>query len=122
MGWRILIVLLGVVVAAALYLALREDDAGEREPGARTATRMGAEEIVIQIDAQARRVMRVPVPRGKRVVLVIRGRAGDEVHLHGYDRKAAIPARIAFRATIPGRFEVELEESGRQVAELTVGP
>ena len=32
------------------------------------------------------------------------------------------PARIAFRATIPGRFEIELEDRGVQIAELTVNP
>ena len=31
-------------------------------------------------------------------------------------------ARIPFRATIPGRFEVELEAEGRQIADLSVLP
>lgn len=50
----------------------------------------------------------------------------DEVHLHGYDLKATVtpqrPARLRFRASLTGRFEVELEESGIQVGRLTVVP
>ena len=48
----------------------------------------------------------------------------DEVHFHGYDLsqdvKAGGTAQIPFHATIPGRFEIELENTGVQLAELTV--
>ena len=50
----------------------------------------------------------------------------EEVHVHGYDREAAIPAggraKLRFPATIDGRFEIELHGSGQQIAELTVNP
>ena len=76
--------------------------------------------IPINTDAETRRT----IARGREVVLVISGAAGEEVHLHGYDVKRRIgpdgTVRLPFRATIPGRFEVELEESHRQVADLTV--
>lgn len=61
---------------------------------------------------------------GERVLLVIRCDAADEVHVHGYDATAACapgrPARLAFRADIPGVFEVELEGSGLKLLDLTV--
>ena len=69
-------------------------------------------------------VARPELKRGDRVVLVVRSDLLDEVHVHGYDRSAEVgpgrPAQIALRLTIAGRFEVELEAHGLQIAELEV--
>ena len=69
-------------------------------------------------------IARPKVKKGENVLLVVRSDTADEVHLHGYDisRKVAVGStvRIAFVARIPGRFEVELEQSGVMLAELTV--
>jgi hypothetical protein len=71
-------------------------------------------------------IRRVTVARNRRVVLVVRADVSDHVHLHGYDVMRDVapgaPARLAFRATIPGRFEVELEDRGLQIADITVNP
>lgn len=71
-------------------------------------------------------IVRETVRKGDRVVLQVRSDEADEVHLHGYDLSTDVApgaaARIAFVADVPGRFEVELEESGVQIAELTVRP
>jgi hypothetical protein len=71
-------------------------------------------------------IVRDTVDKGDRVVLVVASDVADEIHLHGYDLSRDVSAggeaRIAFRATIPGRFEVELEQNGVQIAELTVEP
>lgn len=71
-------------------------------------------------------IVRESVDKGDRVVLVVTSDVADHVHLHGYDivRDVAAggTARIRFRATLPGRFEVELEDRGVQIAELTVEP
>jgi len=71
-------------------------------------------------------IVRAKVSKGDRVALVVTSDIADEIHLHGYDIsrdvRAGGTARIAFTATIPGRFEVELEERGIQIADLTVNP
>jgi hypothetical protein len=71
-------------------------------------------------------IVRETVAKGDRVVLVVRSDVADEVHLHGYDISRDVAAggtaRLPFKATIPGRFEVELEERGVQIADLTVQP
>lgn len=71
-------------------------------------------------------IARPSVGQGERVVLVVRSNVADHVHVHGYDLFADVApgasARLAFRATIPGRFEIELEDSHVQIAELTVQP
>ena len=50
----------------------------------------------------------------------------DEIHLHCYDISGDVAAggtvTLAFRATIPGRCEVELENRGIQIADITIEP
>jgi hypothetical protein len=71
-------------------------------------------------------IVRATVEQGERVVVVVRSDVADHVHVHGYDLLADVGpgkrARIAFRATMPGRFEIELEDRRVPIAELTVRP
>ena len=71
-------------------------------------------------------IVRRTVDQGDRVVIVVTSDVADHVHLHGYDIMRDVapgrPARIPFRATVPGRFEVELEDRSLQIADLTVRP
>ena len=71
-------------------------------------------------------IARPRVAQGDRVVLVVRSDVADEVHLHGYDLSKDVAAggtaRISFVADVPGRFEVELEQTGVQLADITVEP
>lgn len=66
---------------------------------------------------------RVEVALGSQVVLEVVVDAADELHVHGYDRTAAVapgrPTRMVFTANIPGVFEVELH-SGVVLSELRV--
>ena len=90
------------------------------QPTVRTVT------IVVEDGTPRGGIQRPTVKQDERVVLVVRSDVADEVHLHGYDLSREVPAggttSIGFQATIPGRFELELEERGLQVAELTVEP
>ncbi|HTK61802.1 MAG TPA: hypothetical protein VL595_05465 [Pseudonocardia sp.] len=69
-------------------------------------------------------VSRTPVQLGRKVRLVVNSDVADEVHVHGYDLKAEVPAggvgTVEFVADQPGVFEVELESRGAQVAQLEV--
>jgi hypothetical protein len=71
-------------------------------------------------------IVRETVDKGDRVVLLVRSDVTDHVHLHGYDIMRDVSpgrtARLPFKATIPGRFEVELEDRGVQIADITVQP
>lgn len=66
------------------------------------------------------------VRRGDRVRIVVDADVTDEIHLHGYDRSAEVrpgrPGVLTFRADAPGVFEVELEDAGLLLFELTVEP
>jgi ABC-type glycerol-3-phosphate transport system substrate-binding protein len=80
--------------------------------------------IVVVNGAAKGGIVRKSVDKGDRVVIVVKSDVADEVHLHGYDISRDVAAggtvRIAFRAKVPGRFEVELEQRGTQIADLTV--
>jgi hypothetical protein len=64
------------------------------------------------------------VDQGDHVVLVVSSDVADEVHLHGYDKHVEVtpgtPARLAFVASIAGRFVAELESRGLQILDLQV--
>jgi hypothetical protein len=71
-------------------------------------------------------IARPSVEQDRRVRIVVRSDVADHVHLHGYDIMRDVapgaPAQIVFTAELPGRFEVELEDRGLQLAELEVRP
>jgi hypothetical protein len=71
-------------------------------------------------------IVRTSVDQGDQVVVVVTSDVPDHVHVHGYDLfrdvGPGMRARIRFRATIPGRFVVELEDRHAPIAELTVNP
>ena len=71
-------------------------------------------------------IVRATVDQGDRVRLVVTSDVADEIHLHGYDISRDVAAggtvTLAFRATIPGRFEAELEDRRVQIADITVEP
>jgi hypothetical protein len=82
--------------------------------------------IVVANGAPKGGIVRERVDQGDRVVLVVRSDVADHVHLHGYnvmrDVAPGMPARLAFRATIVGTVEVELEDRGLQLATITTQP
>jgi FtsP/CotA-like multicopper oxidase with cupredoxin domain len=71
-------------------------------------------------------VKKLEYKEGDTVTFRVRNDAPEEVHVHGYDIKkeleAGKTATISFKATITGIFEIELEQSAQQLAELRVDP
>lgn len=71
-------------------------------------------------------IVQADIQEGSQVLLVVRADVSDEVHVHGYDLSTNVtpeqPARITFRADVPGEFDVELEELSAPLAVLTVNP
>ncbi len=82
--------------------------------------------VVVVDGAPEGGIVRQTVQKGDRVVLVVTSDVADEIHLHGYDKSRDVAAggtvRLPFKATIPGRFEAELESRSVQIAEITVEP
>lgn len=71
-------------------------------------------------------VKRITFTKGDTIKFTVRSDTADEIHFHGYDVhkdvKAGGSATFSVPATIEGRFVVELEEHGTQIAEVEVDP
>lgn len=144
---RLLIVAAAVVAAAGLFLVLRpEDDGGAAQTGTTTTTSTTSTTTPttmapppppsppppaqVRINVRDGRpvggIRRVTVGKGRRVVLIVSSDVSDHVHLHGYDVMRDVapgqPARLAFRATIVGTVEVELEDRALLLARITTQP
>jgi hypothetical protein len=67
---------------------------------------------------------RKQVAKGQTVTLRVTSDVADEVHVHGYDKDAVIPAggtaEVVFRADVAGVFEVELHKKHLKIADLEV--
>jgi hypothetical protein len=72
------------------------------------------------------KVVKLRYAKGETVRFQVKAPADEEVHIHGYDIKkdvkAGQTAKISFKATIDGIFEIEFEDSAKQIAELRVDP
>ncbi len=64
--------------------------------------------------------------KGDQVRLKVSSDVADEIHVHGYDLMKDVEkggsVQFSFPATIEGRFEIELENAGTQIANLEVDP
>jgi len=71
-------------------------------------------------------VKKLEFNKGDEVRFRIVSDTADEIHVHGYDLKKDVPkggsVTFAFKGSIDGRFVVELEGHGEQIAELDVAP
>jgi hypothetical protein len=146
---KLLIAAAGIAAAVILFFVLRPDDDNDGAastpppPPATTATgsvttepppppppppkpKVARVNIVVRGGRPVGGIRRATVARNRRVILTVRSDVSDHVHLHGYDVMRDVgpgmPGRIDFRATIPGRFEVELEDRRLQIADITVNP
>jgi len=71
-------------------------------------------------------VKTVSFKKNDQVLLKVNSDTADEIHVHGYDLKKDVEkggsVTFNFKGTIEGRFEVELENAGTQIANLEVTP
>lgn len=147
---RILIAVLALVVAGALFLVLREgDDDSDSEPATTAAQTTTTTTTAPPEDAEQKpdkpqppqsRIALIEVvdgepvggvaeltfTKGENIRFVVESDVADHVHLHGYDvfQDVAAGGKAEFNvpATIEGVFEVELEDRVVPLAEITVEP
>jgi copper(I)-binding protein len=66
----------------------------------------------------------VKVKQNSTVALIVTSDVADEVHLHGYNKMADVTkggtVTIVFKATLPGKWEVELEKLKHRLVFLQV--
>ena len=112
-----------VVVIALIAAACGGGDDDGDAVSAETSS--AGTEILIEFEdgEPARDVWRQDVPLGAVVSVVVDGDRDEQVHVHGYDLYVEpddADGVLEFDALIPGRFEIEMEQSGRLLLEITV--
>jgi hypothetical protein len=143
--YRIPIAVAVVVLLVLLFLALRPSDDNSTGPTTTATTRTTptavatepaptptptpkglVATIVVRGGKPVGGIRRLKATKGAKVVLMVSSDVSDHVHVHGFDLMRDVApgnrARIPFTADLVGRFEIELEDRGVQIAELTVEP
>jgi hypothetical protein len=130
------------LVAAAVVLFVVLSDDGDGGGNGATTTPAAADEpadkdkrtkpkpkfptIVVEGGQPAGGVAELQYSSGELIRFDVESDVADEVHVHGYDiSKDVEPGKVvsfSFPAEIEGGFEVELEGTHTQIAELTVEP
>jgi heme/copper-type cytochrome/quinol oxidase subunit 2 len=139
---RIALVAAAIVVAVAAFVIARpgEDDSDDQTTAAATtATQTTTGQattpapppkqipsVQVKDGKPVGGVKRIEVDKGDRIRLRVTSDAAHEVHMHGFDVLKDVapgkPAVFNVEASFPGRFEVELEDTGQKIADLEVQP
>ena len=71
-------------------------------------------------------VKTITYKKGDTVDLTVKSDIADEIHIHGYDLHKDVTkggsVHFSFPASIDGKFVIELENAGQQIASLQVEP
>jgi hypothetical protein len=144
---RVITVLAALAIAAAAFLALRPEDADEPPEPERTgrpaeprttapsetepAPSAGPREpelplVRVRGGRPVGGVQTIEAEQGQTVRFLVQTETPQEIHLHGYDlyenTTAERPAEFRFEADRTGIFEIEIERTHTQIAELKVEP
>src|SRR5829696_4182642 len=138
----IAVAVLGVAVAVVLFIVLRGGDdesssqkttaaqatttAGGGETTKTTTTEAKVPTIVIENGEPVGGVQDLSFDEGDDIRFRVESDADSEIHFHGYDIPMDVEAggsvEFDVPATIEGVFEVEIEQTATQIAEITVNP
>jgi FtsP/CotA-like multicopper oxidase with cupredoxin domain len=118
---RLAVLGLAVVVLVAGFVITRsaDDSSSDKTPSS-------ARTVVVTDAKPVGGVKTLTWHKGDTIDLTIKSDTADEVHFHGYDVHKDVAkggsVRFRFKATIEGRFVVELEAHKQEVASVVVQP
>jgi hypothetical protein len=119
MFWRRIV----LVLVLALGVAACGGDSEADAPAAAGDSAGPVFDLSIENGELVGGVRRVEASIGERITISATSDGTEQIHIHGYDLYLDLEngeGSIVFDALIPGRFEIEFEESGRLIIELTV--
>jgi FtsP/CotA-like multicopper oxidase with cupredoxin domain len=106
-----------IVVIAVIAIGGGSDD---------TKTASGPQTVSVVNGKPDGGVKTITYRKGDTVDLTVRSDTADEIHIHGYDVHKDVEkggsVHFSFPAKIDGKFVVELENAGEQIASLQVEP
>ena len=107
-----------VVVIAVILIGGGSDD--------KTKTASGPQTVTVVNGKPDGGVKTITYKKGDTVDLTVKSDTADEIHIHGYDLHKDVTkggsVHFTFPASIDGKFVVELEAKGEQIASLQVEP
>lgn len=148
-GQRVVLIVVAAVIAVGAFLVLRPDDEDSNDSADTTtqpATAQTEPEVTTPSETQPTPEPEQPkietltvkdgeivggletleAKKGDTVQFQVRSDAAHEIHLHGYDIAKDVtpdkPVRFKLKATETGIFEIEIEDTKTQIAELKVEP
>jgi FtsP/CotA-like multicopper oxidase with cupredoxin domain len=107
-----------IVVIAVIVIGGGGDD--------NTKTSSGPQTVTVVDGKPDGGVKTLTYKKGDTVDLTVKSDTADEIHIHGYDLHKDVEkggsVHFTFPASIDGKFVVELESKGEQIASLVVEP
>lgn len=107
-----------MIAGAAVFLVHGNSGGPATEAGERQITVSVVEHRVMPPTA------RIEVARGTVILMTVTSDIADELHVHGYDRRAGLPAgvpvSVRVRADTTGLFEVETHHAHLVLFQLVV--
>ena len=115
-----------VVIVVAFILISGGDDSGDSGDSTASTAAATPQTITIKDGKPVGGVKELTYNKGDEMDIVVSSDTASEVHLHGYDVMQDVEAggKTEFKvpADLEGEFEMELEETATQIAQITVNP
>jgi FtsP/CotA-like multicopper oxidase with cupredoxin domain len=128
-GRRAVVIIVGAVVAVGAFLLLRPGDdknSNKTSTTTKTPTLAPVKKIQIKGGKAEGGLAEISAHKGDTVRFQVSTDKNYEIHLHGYNvaknATTTTPASFQLKATETGIFEIEIEDTGTQIAELKVEP
>lgn len=107
-----------IIVVVAIIVGGGSNDSTKTSSGPQTVT-------VVNGKPQGG-IKTITYKKGQTVDLTVKSDTADEIHVHGYDFHKEVAkggsVHFSFPASIEGKFVIELENAGQQIASLQVEP
>ena len=108
-----------IVVVAVIVIGSGGSDSSDK-------TASGPQTVMVVNGKADGGIKTITYKKGDTVDLTVKSDTADEIHIHGYDLHKDVTkggsVHFTFPASIDGKFVVELENAGQQIASLQVEP
>jgi N-acetylmuramoyl-L-alanine amidase CwlA len=114
----LLVAAVAIIVIAAIVVGGGSSDKTKTASGPQTVTVVGGK--------PEGGIKTLTYKKGQTVDLTVKSDTADEIHIHGYDFHKDVTkggsVHFSFPAKLDGKFVIELENAGQQIASLQVEP
>jgi hypothetical protein len=117
---------IGLLVAAVVVVVIAVIVIGSGGSDSKDKTASGPQTVTVVDGKPEGGVKTITYNKDDTVDLTVKSDTADEIHIHGYDLHKDVTkggsVHFTFPASIDGKFVVELENAGEQIASLQVEP